>query len=72
MPASATNAQQLEAMLTAAGPLLIIVDPGSGKTFTLVERIVFLLSEKVLTPEPIMVVTFTDKAAQKLTTRTSK
>lgn len=65
MLASVVNTQQLETMMAAAGP-------ASGKTFTLVERIVFLLSEKVLTPEPIMVVTFTDKAAQKLTTRTSK
>jgi superfamily I DNA/RNA helicase len=72
MPASTANTQQLEAMLTVADPLLIIADPGSDKTFTLVERIVFLLSEKVLTFEQIMVVTFTDKAAQELTTRTSK
>jgi DNA helicase II / ATP-dependent DNA helicase PcrA len=46
LPASAANVQQLEAITTANGPLLIIAGPGSGKMFTLVERIVFLLTEK--------------------------
>ncbi len=68
---SAANPQQLEAITTTEGPPLIIAGPGSGKTFTLVERIVYLLTEKDITPERIMVVTFTDKAAQELTTRIS-
>jgi superfamily I DNA/RNA helicase len=72
MPASAAITPKLEAMMTAVGPLLIIAGPGSDKTFTLIESVVFLLSEKVLTPEQIMVVKFTDKAAQELTTRSSK
>jgi DNA helicase-2/ATP-dependent DNA helicase PcrA len=67
----AANSQQLEAITTTEGPLLIIAGPGSGKTFTLVERIVSLLTEKSVAPERIMVVTFTDKAAQELTTRIS-
>ncbi len=71
LPTSAANTQQLQAITTVEGPLLIIAGPGSGKTFTLVERIVFLLTEKGVTPEQIMVVTFTDKAAQELTTRIS-
>lgn len=69
--ASAANAQQQEAITTTEGPVLIIAGPGSGKTFTLVERIVYLLTTKPITPEQIMVVTFTDKAAQELTTRIS-
>jgi DNA helicase-2/ATP-dependent DNA helicase PcrA len=68
---SAANPQQLEAITTTEGPLLIIAGPGSGKTFTLVERVVYLLTEKDIFPECIMVVTFTDKAAQELTTRIS-
>ena len=44
MPVSATNTQHLEARMKAEVPLLI-AGPGSSKTFTLVERIVFLLSE---------------------------
>jgi DNA helicase-2/ATP-dependent DNA helicase PcrA len=69
--AAAANLQQLEAITTSEGPLLIIAGPGSGKTFTLVERIVSLLTQKRIIPERIMVVTFTDKAAQELTTRIS-
>ena len=68
---SMANEQQLEAITTTEGPLLIIAGPGSGKTFTLVERIVFLITEKHITPEQLMIVTFTDKAAQELTTRIS-
>jgi DNA helicase-2/ATP-dependent DNA helicase PcrA len=68
---SEANPQQLEAITSTEGPLLIIAGPGSGKTFTLVERVVSLLTEKSITPDHIMVVTFTDKAAQELTTRIS-
>lgn len=68
---SAANAQQREAITTTEGPLLIIAGPGSGKTFTLVERVVSLLTTTQVAPEQIMVVTFTDKAAQELTTRIS-
>lgn len=68
---SQANPQQLEAIQTTEGPLLIIAGPGSGKTFTLVERIVYLITQKHLAPENLLVVTFTDKAAQELTTRIS-
>lgn len=68
---AAANQQQLDAITTTDGPLLIIAGPGSGKTFTLVERIVYLITEKGVAPEQLFVVTFTDKAAQELTTRIS-
>jgi DNA helicase-2/ATP-dependent DNA helicase PcrA len=68
---SVANEQQQEAITTTEGPLLIIAGPGSGKTFTLVERVVSLLTATQVAPEQIMVVTFTDKAAQELTTRIS-
>jgi DNA helicase-2/ATP-dependent DNA helicase PcrA len=50
---------------------LIIAGPGSGKTYTLVERIVYLITHKGIAPESLFVVTFTDKAARELTTRIS-
>ena len=68
---SKANPQQLEAILATDGPVLIIAGPGSGKTFTLVERIVFLITQKGVAPESLFVVTFTDKAARELTTRIS-
>lgn len=68
---SKANPQQLEAILATDGPVLIIAGPGSGKTFTLVERIVYLITNKGVAPESLLVVTFTDKAARELTTRIS-
>lgn len=68
---SQANPQQLKAIQTTEGALLIIAGPGSGKTFTLVERIVYLITHKAVKPENLLVVTFTDKAAQELTTRIS-
>lgn len=68
---SKANPQQLEAILATEGPVLIIAGPGSGKTFTLVERVVYLITQKGVAPESLFVVTFTDKAARELTTRIS-
>lgn len=64
---SKANPQQLEAILATDGSVLIIAGPCSGKTFTLVERIVYLITHKGVTPETLLVVTFTDKAARELT-----
>jgi DNA helicase-2/ATP-dependent DNA helicase PcrA len=64
-------AEKLEAITTTEGPLLIIAGPGSGKTRTLVERILHLISVTGARPEQIMVATFTEKAARELTTRVS-
>ena len=68
-PAAPANPNQRAAITTTDGPLLIIAGPGAGKTFTLVERVVYLITAKAVAPEQLMVVTFTDKAAQELTTR---
>ena len=68
---TSANQHQRQAIETTDGPLLIIAGPGSGKTFTLVERVVFLITQKHVAPENLLVVTFTDKAAQELTTRIS-
>ena len=65
------NESQRKAVLTTEGPVLIIAGPGTGKTFTLVKRIAYLVVEKQVLPESIMVVTFTEKAAKELLTRIS-
>ncbi len=69
--ATRANPEQQRAILTTDGPLLIIAGPGSGKTFTLVERVVHLITAKGAAPESLLVATFTDKAAAELTTRIS-
>lgn len=44
------NAAQIEAIRTVDGPVLIIAGPGTGKTFTLVQRAVYLIEEKHIRP----------------------
>ena len=63
------NDAQREAIITTEGPLLIVAGPGTGKTYTLVKRIVYLITEKGVLPEEIMIATFTEKAAKELITR---
>ena len=65
------NPEQQQAIHITKGPLLIIAGPGSGKTFTLVERIYYLISEEGIQPENLFVSTFTEKAAAELITRIS-
>ena len=71
LPTSGPNPEQQQAIHSTEGPLLIIAGPGSGKTFTLVERIYYLISEKGILPERLFVSTFTEKAAAELITRIS-
>ncbi|MGL6023661.1 MAG: UvrD-helicase domain-containing protein, partial [Cetobacterium sp.] len=43
--------------------------PGSGKTKTLVERMVYMIKEKNIKPEEILVSTFTERAAREISAR---
>ena len=63
------NAAQREAISAADGPVLITAGPGTGKTYTLVQRAIFLIQEKSIQPEQIFIATFTEKAAKELITR---
>lgn len=65
------NLSQLEAVINTEGPVLIIAGPGSGKTFTLVERVAYLITEKNIDPNNILISTFTEKAAKEIITRIS-
>lgn len=65
------NDSQRSAIYSTDGPLLIIAGPGTGKTKTLVDRITYLITEKNIPPESLLVVSFTEKAARELKTRLS-
>lgn len=65
------NISQMRAVANTEGPLLIIAGPGSGKTYTLVERVFYLIDGQGVAPENILVSTFTEKAAMELVTRIS-
>ena len=63
------NEFQKKAIETVDGPLLLIAGPGTGKTFTLVQRTLYLIQEKGVAPDQIFIATFTEKAAKELVTR---
>ena len=63
------NTEQKQAISAVEGPVLITAGPGTGKTYTLVQRAIYLIQEKGVAPEEILMATFTEKAAKELTTR---
>ncbi len=63
------NEDQRKAISTAEGPVLITAGPGTGKTYTLVQRTIYLIEECGVMPENIFIATFTEKAAKELITR---
>ncbi len=68
MPLSRLNKEQLEAATAPFGHNLVIASAGTGKTSTIVGRIAYLLEEG-LKPEEILLLTFTNKAAQEMKER---
>jgi DNA helicase-2/ATP-dependent DNA helicase PcrA len=68
--AEALNPQQLEAVTTLDGPMLVVAGAGSGKTRTLVYRVARLV-ESGVTPGQILLLTFTRKAAEEMLRRAS-
>jgi len=63
------NPRQLRAARHDGGALLVLAGPGSGKTRTLTYRVAHLIAERGVHPGNILVVTFTNKAAEELHTR---
>ena len=66
------NKEQKEAVLHDKGPLLIVAGAGTGKTTVITQRIVNLIEKKLVTPEEILAVTFTEKAASEMEERVDK
>ena len=53
------NEAQYKAITYGAGPMLVLAGPGSGKTFTITQRIQYLIEHHHVKPENILVITFT-------------
>jgi len=60
---------QEKAAYVTKGPLLVEAGPGTGKTRTLVGRVQFLIVQQKIDPHQILVLTFSNKAAEEMRTR---
>ena len=66
------NQKQKEAISHPPAPLMILAGAGTGKTFTLESRIIYLIQHYRINPTHILAITYTEKAARELKNRVIK
>ncbi len=60
------NKEQLEAIQTVEGPVMVFAGAGTGKTRTLISRIIYMIKERHIAPYHILAITFTKKATNEM------
>src|SRR5574344_441702 len=65
------NEKQMECIKTLEGPIMVLAGPGTGKTFTIIQRIKYLI-EQGIQPESILCLAFSDPAAAEMKIRLVK
>jgi DNA helicase-4 len=63
------NEPQLEAVISDHKRLLVLAGAGSGKTKTLLQKLIYLIEEKGVSPSSILAITFTKNAANEMIDR---
>jgi len=66
------NPEQRRAVTHPGGPVLILAGAGSGKTRCLTYRVAWLISDQLVDPSRILLLTFTNKAAGEMKERVKK
>jgi len=66
---SGLNERQREAVLSERKRILVLAGAGSGKTKTLLQKLIYLIEEKGVNPSNILAITFTKNAANEMIDR---
>ena len=65
------NKGQYEAATTIDGPMLVLAGAGAGKTHTMITRVAHMIDQGI-PPEQILLLTFTNKAADEMMERAKR
>ena len=66
------NEEQKKAVMETSGAMIILAGAGSGKTRVLTYKVIYLIENLKISPDDILMVTFTNKAAGEMKERITK